>query len=150
MLKAKNFREWAELINKGYRNEYKKPQFQPYIYIKNINKRPSQIFPVAILGIAHFKHIPVPGKVVGKTRWQQIEIVKDIIHKHFNKCGGKSPLFGDISGYVYFSNKNKGIEFNTEGEIIDYDVQQLPEPGVILKIGSKRIYDGIPRNKPKI
>ena len=89
MLKANNFREWAEMINNGQRNEYKKPQFKPYIYIKNINRQPTQLFPVAILGIAHFKHLPVPDKVAGKTLWQQIEMIRDMIHKHFNKWGGK-------------------------------------------------------------
>ena len=144
MLKASNFREWAELINKGYRNEYKEPEFQPYVYIKNINRRPSQLFPVAFFGIAYFKHIPVPDIVGKKTLWQQIEIVRDIIQKHFIKYAGKSPLFGDISGYIFFFRKNEGIEFNTEGEIVDYDVQVFPEPRVILKIGSKRLYNGFP------
>jgi hypothetical protein len=144
MLKASNFREWAELINKGYRNEYKEPQFKPYLYIKNINKKPSQIFPVAFLGIAYFKHIPVPDVVEKKTLWQQIEMVKDMIHKHFIKYAGKSPLFGDITGYIFFFRKIEGIEFNTEGEIVDYDVQVFPEPRVILKIGSKRLYNGFP------
>jgi hypothetical protein len=138
MLKASNFREWAELINKGYRNEYKEPQFKPYLYIKNINKKPSQIFP------AYFKHIPVPDVVEKKTLWQQIEMVKDMIHKHFIKYAGKSPLFGDITGYIFFFRKIEGIEFNTEGEIVDYDVQVFPEPRVILKIGSKRLYNGFP------
>ena len=149
MLKAKNFREWAELINKGHRNEYKEPQFKPYIYIKNTNKQPSQIFPVAFLGIAYFKHIPVPDIAVKKTLWQQIEIVKDIIHEHYIKFAGKTPLFGDISGYIFFFRKNEGIEFNTEGEIVDYDVQGFPEPRVTLKIGSKRLYNGFPRNKTR-
>jgi hypothetical protein len=149
MLKANNFREWAELINNGYRNEYKEPQFKPYVYIKNINRQPSQIFPVAFLGIAYFKHIPVPDIVVKKTLWQQIEMVRDMIHKHYIKFAGKTPLFGDISGYIFFFRKNEGIEFNTEGEIVDYSVQDFPEPGVILKIGNKRLYNGFPRNKTK-
>ena len=149
MLKAKNFREWVELINKGYRNEYKKPQFKPYVYIKNINRQPSQLFPVAILGIAYFKHIAVPDSVARKTLWQQIEIVRDIIQKHFIKYAGKSPLFGDISGYIFFFRKNEGIEFKTDGEIVDYDVQDFSEPGVILKIGNKRFYNGLPLNLTK-
>jgi hypothetical protein len=149
MLKANNFREWAELISNGYRNVYKKPQFKPYIYIKNINRQPSQIFPVAFLGIAYFKHIPVPDSVVKKTLWQQIEMVRDIIHKHFIKYAGKSPLFGDITGYIFFFRKNEGIEFNTEGEIVDYSVHNFLEPGVILKIGGKRLYNDFLPNKTK-
>ena len=139
----------GELINSGYRNEYKEPQFKPYVYIKNINRQPSLIFPVAFLGIAYFKHIPVPDVVEKKTLWQKIEMVKNIIHKHYKKFAGKTPLFGDISGYIFFFRKNEGIEFNTEGEIVDYDVQGFSEPGVILKIGNKRLYNGLPCNKTK-
>jgi hypothetical protein len=149
MLKANNFREWAELINSGYRNEYKEPQFKPYVYIKNINRQPYPIFPVVFLGIAYFKHIPVPDSVVKKTLWQQIEMVKDMIHKHYIKFAGKTPLFGDISGYIFWFRKNEGIEFNTEGEIVDYDVQGFSEPGVIVKIGNKRLYNGFLANKTK-
>jgi hypothetical protein len=134
MIKVNNFREWAEQISSGNRSEYKEPQFKPYIYIENINKKPSQIFPVALLGIATFKHIPVPDIVAKKTLWQQIEIVKDMIHKHYIKFAGKTPLFGDISGYIFFYKKNEGIKFNTEGEIVDYDVQGFSEPKVRLKI----------------
>lgn len=149
MLKAKNFREWAKLIKNGHRNEYKEPQFKPYIYIKNINRQPSQIFPVAFLGIAYFKHINVPDLVVKKTLWQQIELVKEMIHKHYIECAGKTPLFGEISGYIFWFKKNEGIEFNTEGDIVDDSVQDFPEPEVILKIGNQRIKNGLPRRPTK-
>lgn len=146
MPKVKNFREWAELINNGYRGEFKEPDFKPYIYIKNINTRPSQLFPVAFLGIAYFKHIPVPDIIIKKTLWQQIEMVKDMIHKHYMKFAGKTPLFGNITGYIFFFKKNEGIEFNTEGDIVDYSAQGFAEPEVILKIGNKRLHKGLPGN----
>ena len=149
MLKAKNFREWAELINKGYRNAYKETQFKPYIYIKNTNERPSQIFPIAFLGLAYFKHISVPDITAKKTLWHQIEIVKDIIHEHFMKFSGKTPLYGEINGYIFFYKKNEGIAFDIEGEIVDYDVQGFPEPEVRLKIGNKRFNNGLLRKETK-
>ena len=65
------------------------------------------------------------------------------------KYAGKSPLFGEITGYIFFFRENEGIAFNTEGEIVDYDVQGFPEPEVTLNIGSKRLYNGILRHKPK-
>ncbi len=149
MLKVKSFKQWAKLVEKGYRTEVIKPKFKPYVYIKTFRTRPSQIFPVAFLGIGAFTHIYVPEELGSKSLWEQIEAIKEIILDHYAERGGGIPLFGKISGYIYCYKEDGKIEFNLDGDIIDYDVKNHQERKAILLMGGKKIENGLSKFKPE-
>ncbi len=118
-------------------------EFTPYIFINHSLQRPTNITAVAFIGISCFKHIHLPEGISGKSLWEQIEIVKDVIEKHYSAKEGKCPLFGDITGYLYFYQKNEWIEFSIDGSVKGYKSGDFAEPKAALKIGSKIIRDGL-------
>ena len=54
-----------------------------------------------------------------------------------------------LAGIFFSIRRMRGIEFNTEGDIVDYSATGFTEPEVILKIGNKRFHKGLPGNITK-
>lgn len=120
-----------------------KSRFRPHIKITHAGNRPLNITAVAFFGIKQFKEIAVDENLSRKTLWEQIEIVQDLVKNHYAHANGTCPMFGVITGYRYFYQFDEWVAFSTDGSILNYESGQCKNAQVVLKIGRKKISDGL-------
>ena len=91
---------------------------QPIIFVDTHFER--TIKPIlAIAALSRSRYIEInKEKLVGKTDEQALEIVGDIIKKHYSKTGGELRLFGKIQNYIYTHSNGDRYIFNTDGKCI--------------------------------
>ncbi|MBF0289613.1 MAG: hypothetical protein HQM14_17515 [SAR324 cluster bacterium] len=110
--------------------------FSPYLYIQSSQSRPTPIVPVAMFGIAAFKHVALPTDICEYSLAEQREVIRKIILMHFKEHQGKCPCFGKIIRYIFRKTCAAGIEyeFSISGELIDVSLIPVAEGRVSLQL----------------
>lgn len=107
---------------------YHRDNFKPYIYIETSLSRPTSITFAALCG-GNMKYIrSLPDQILDLSKSEQIIIIRNIIQEHYKENDGKSILFGDITGYIYYPGFNHGIELSIDGNIIGKNIPNIPQP----------------------
>ena len=95
--------------------------FRPHIFIKTSRSGPEvgNITMVALVGLAHFKHIQLPVGTTEKPMSNQLKTVREIIRWYYQEHNGRCLFFGEITGYTYRSTYDHAVEFSIDGKLIE-------------------------------
>jgi hypothetical protein len=125
------------------REQYLREHFRPYLYVKSEERRPRQISIVAFVGIAPFKHVPLPGIEHAKDQKEELQIVRAAIRNHYEEHQGRCPMFGRTTGYIYRRTFDQSIEMTIDGYVVELIPGPVPEPKVFMSVGGQKIEGGM-------
>ena len=113
---------------------------QPYIFVDtNFRRKNEQLHTLALLNDKRYIRL-------NKNLYLDLDEdainshVSNVIKLHYKWRGGRLPLWGEISAYLYHDIKGNKASYNCLGKIINKEVL---ESQVIIKLGNKTFIGGI-------
>jgi len=111
--------------------------FRPHVIIKHSRERPKSLTALCFMGSNRFKHLRLPPGLPFFSDDEQLEVVRDVICRHFDRDKNVDGMFGFPTGYIYRKTYDRSIELSTDGEIIDDTLGKIHEPKALLVIGGR-------------
>ena len=108
----------------------------PYIFVYTHFKRKGESLHVMAFMEAR-RHIHIDKEqLVFKSESEALDIIGNIVKKHYFLCEGKLPLWGEICNYIYHNSDGKKFVFNTNGVLLQKH-SEISESRSELRIGNQ-------------
>ena len=115
---AQHLAEYEEAVRR--QDHWDREHFRPYVFVETRPGLVQSSFTVAAIVAPALKMINLPDTLITEPRSAQIQIVSDLVRRHYVVRQGKLPLFGPIIGYRFVSAYDESIRLDVAGNLIEH------------------------------
>ena len=90
---------------------------EPHLWILHERRKPQPLFPVALTGIKRWKVLDLPEDIESCSAEQRRRLIRQRVLDHQQAEGGRSGLFGRVTGYLYCPDPEHSYKITTSGRI---------------------------------
>ncbi len=90
---------------------------EPHLWVLHERRMPQPLFPVALAGIKRWKVLELPEDIERCSAEQRRRLIRQRVLDHQQADGGRSGLFGQVTGYLYCPDSERSYQVTTTGRI---------------------------------
>ncbi len=134
---AQHQAEYEEAIRR--QAEWDREHFRPYVFVETPFGVVQSSFTVAGIVAPALKTIRLPEGLVTEPESAQIQMVSNLVRRHYADRQGKLPLFGEIVGYRFIRAYEESIRLDVAGNVIGRHAGHFVGPGGSIQIGRRTV-----------
>jgi hypothetical protein len=119
--------------------QWDRDRFRQYVFVETRVGVVQSSFTVAGIVAPALKMIRLPEGLFTEPESAQVQMVSDLVRRHYADRQGKLSLFGDIVGYRFVSAYDESIRLDVSGNVIERVDGHFVGPGGSIQIGRKTV-----------
>jgi hypothetical protein len=116
--------------------------FRPHLRVIPERRVPQPIFVAAFTGVNFWLVEQLPEDILATPLVHRLHVVGQIVRAHYAKMDGRAGPFGAIRGYLFRTEFERAIEFDSDGLPHDEHDGPVPEGRASLWCSRRRVAQG--------